>query len=1688
MKVRIRKSLSVLLTIMMVVTSLSVAFSIPVSAAGELQAFKDKLALIPAGERASFTVSTHSNSASGTTTITDNTTNGTIYDAAVAFRTYFLTALTLGNTNTNNAAYYTWWTKLYRGIISSDTTFFTPYASLISALCDNANTSRGTPYTYDNNTTKGGGLSKHSVINANVVVNRTEEKAINRYATISALPATVGISVTYGATGQANGSMFAFYNNFGAYVAGSETNSNTLITQLKAIDTFYSNQKTFAQLLALGSGANGIGKEITNLGTVKTTYNSLPAAVKTKYFNAARLAEMTTYENLILDAEALINYKADVEYYHGPNGDDGFINEIFTVDTYDKTPAGINWMNTKFYQQEVYYTRLTGLTQGRLDLLDSYYGLDMDAVDDAREKLWDDLQNAHLVELKRQIDVIYNAYHNAQEDYNALEDLVLQGAYSELVPLLAAVNQRTAAQIAKVFTAGTGYVSSFIQELKWEMNVRELQPIATANWTYFLGLDQYYKATLKAADVTNKITEARGKLATATANVTDAQSLLRADDFETLYGNFLPTAQGVLKRLETALEARFAEQVAMAMKAYTDVGSITWENFTLVKYFIDLIEGGIYDFFVSSTYMSAQTRDDYLKLKGLILDEYNNFVKDGGFANFVQLELNPYPFRDMMLNDLVKTIGYQVSESDLTTILAKLDTLITSPEFTALAGMDIGACVRGLTSCACSDSMVNCIVQVLYPAILDAFEGAWAGLPTEQKIEGDVTGTARINVVALHDVLASTVAENTINGLTIYPDLLAGTLPSEFNVAKQQMSDAMAGMDWTVNATKESTEAWKKLEDANGKLKINWGVDNPTDPTMIAKSKGERFEHALSSALVGVFPLLQALLLGQPYDSYAYKVASIPETTLKAYGIISVKIFFSRVWLDLKATGNEGYAKVITPLFELLLGEDTASIPNKATLNTMNKTSDFVAAFTTPIKAVIEKLATSPLDQLANMLPNLAYAMSFNQIAPLLDELALFVKYTPDGKTEGCALATSQKPYLRDAADLAGSVSLNVGEVVFGDPDNAPINLSCTSDLNGFLQKLPSCLSSGNNECNFSMPMVNAGCVSRLGIMDPTTPTKRVGGDGVWTRSADGTPVTQTKPPVCSSVRHYIKTDKADFVYGLLQMLMDKSFVDAIMNTVCGAPAPGQPSCLESCTMIGDIVANMSGDNQGDAIAALAELINPKREPYAFKPTVVPQDLALAQQGSLVQEQSSYTDIWTKNHAKYLAVHMDDFVNKTITMLFGKDLNAIVSGLLGASVYSHQTLDLLFGTLKDAVEDLDISEFEDFLPLINIDVVSIIDMIKNVDVASLSFTDGNKTQFISVLNTVLQPLVPVLDLLLSGQSNNKNIEVLGGFITAFGYDGYGQGLVPILEALGCDLNLIKTQAEFAADPANKIGNILTPIFGLLDKILQDPVNSILNILPNILYFADSGMLANAVSNLIHPILVLLDTIRPLYDMELPLSSYLSMSGILELLTGALGMELPFDVRSMISGKYEAYDSKRGERAVRIVQNNDTKADLYNTVLSQVVKIVMDAINVEPLKEAIKEFGVLDAGNLNAVYGIIDTFYGRTPELIIYGLFYVFAGAEFAVDTANQATKDANKYLYQVTKQISKESTNPSLKYAAGKSREILSKYGSYFEDILDVSPESPTVAPNGFMKFIYGILNFFRRLFGMEALEIPVKL
>ncbi|MCL2445593.1 MAG: hypothetical protein FWD06_02350, partial [Oscillospiraceae bacterium] len=329
--------------------------------------------------------------------------------------------------------------------------------------------------------------------------------------------------------------------------------------------------------------------------------------------------------------------------------------------------------------------------------------------------------------------------------------------------------------------------------------------------------------------------------------------------------------------------------------------------------------------------------------------------------------------------------------------------------------------------------------------------------------------------------------------------------------------------------------------------------------------------------------------------------------------------------------------------------------------------------------------------------------------------------------------------------------------------------------------------------------------------------------------------------------------------------------------------------------------------------------------------------------------------LWTRATAGRMTNQLPRLLDNIAPVLFGDTLGGWLYNLMGDNLFTQENFDMIVNLLRDAVSDFDL----------NMEIVpnrTLLDLIGNAVLvggeplnltAALAHVETfpgaeitSNASFINGLVDFLEPLAPVLGWLLF----EEDVQLLGGvaeinngqgLLTVFGYEGYRFGLVPILEALLMPLfaqDQIASPDELAqASDRERLEAILNPLIYLIDRLVSDPWDTVLAILPNVAYFMSSGLLQESLDNTLYALTSVVDIVgaEPLFE--------LNIVAMINDMLDDLPLNIDFDIfNRLIVGTPSAYTSLSGWQGyfIAIVDDND-RADLVTVVLRELLSLVMD---------------------------------------------------------------------------------------------------------------------------------------------------
>lgn len=329
--------------------------------------------------------------------------------------------------------------------------------------------------------------------------------------------------------------------------------------------------------------------------------------------------------------------------------------------------------------------------------------------------------------------------------------------------------------------------------------------------------------------------------------------------------------------------------------------------------------------------------------------------------------------------------------------------------------------------------------------------------------------------------------------------------------------------------------------------------------------------------------------------------------------------------------------------------------------------------------------------------------------------------------------------------------------------------------------------------------------------------------------------------------------------------------------------------------------------------------------------------------------------------------------------------------------------------------------------------------------------DGVKTygietreEFITGAAVLFEPAYRLLEWLLFGHdyeffNGNTDATAEDVMITIQGSNGYREGLALILEALGCTglgldakyatrakTEVVDENGDVVLDDEGRptyvektvsvdmelfIKDLATVLFTRIDELLNSPVNEIVNLIPELLYFINAGGLQVSVYNLVAGPLNLVNGFAGLLmegeegeeididallqdllrdatgneELEFALDS-INLQYVFELVEMFTGLELTDVVGNKLGkfymGEVVRYNSAGGKIAYKMRFTNDEDfADFITILLSFVIDVALWDGNAAALENLLG----LDAGLVQAIVKAIKESY--TIEIVDIDWFY-----------------------------------------------------------------------------------------------------
>ncbi|MBR3975097.1 MAG: hypothetical protein IKJ88_04475 [Clostridia bacterium] len=971
-----------------------------------------------------------------------------------------------------------------------------------------------------------------------------------------------------------------------------------------------------------------------------------------------------------------------------------------------------------------------------------------------------------------------------------------------------------------------------------------------------------------------------------------------------------------------------AEADLDTVMVYSGVTTVNFDNFAAIKSTLSHYNYDLYDYVTGGNREGTNwLSSDYVNKHSMVqtlLDRYHAFSTTNGksffnedftfvgadgfyairYAGDQTIEVdgedengNPIKVEEQIgyPNDIARDgadDNYYVDEELLVDTVKKIDNFIISRDFGAIAGFidketeeatDLKTYVNQmLAEMLYTDDMLNTLVGAVYPMLVELINteliGAISNL-SDPPVEPDIAGAnAAIDVGTLSsDLEGSSKANLFIDdakyngkqyqrylyqafadlGLYIYPTTLADSLaisnPSFYGKDSEiYVALKAAGRDWSALVCEDDPETLNV--DETKVLEFAWGVYDQ-----------DSFLDAIACVLDPILPLLQSLLAGASYSESASNTAYAIMKTVK-YSFLSVSDVAAYGDIVLGIQPLNLYADLIVPLFQVL------GVENIPTLKPTCGADDIVNAIFGTLLKRVDQILDAPLDSILTILPNLVYWLSMDSVQEIIDNLVLDLNLAFELEIDSSNSGT--------LATILGWVNI---EGLINDMLKFDLSLDI-GDMLDLYDLLGFEITNFNEVLEFVVPMLG------LDIELPPIKQQEIIFCSDWTTRADG------------SVN--LVANKGDLMYWFLDYIIGALVPDENGNSLLTALL-GSDMDPTVKAVVDRVVSQLIGNPKG-VLAAVIELLNPTTYDLEEMDWIEQGDwnyngIVGANNMSIVY--LNYGNDWTQDDANYLVDNIDEIAASVLEMTgmeiddLGGFLQDKVNGLFtNANITALVEMlcglgDSPSGVILDIVANqvgVDISSWfnafgylypegtwaED-AEVIRADSLSYVNNFGIEGVANedgtiswffnrMPLVDGDGYTFINILSRLLGSAEMLIKFLFAGE----DISAFEDLITVKGYETYDTTFGLLLTMLGVEN--IPTQADFNADAMGSFNNMLHALLDWFYTLTSsdDMIAQLLELIPDVFYFIESNGLSTFLHNLLMPVWVLVDTVRPILNVDI----------------------------------------------------------------------------------------------------------------------------------------------------------------------------------------------------------------------------
>ena len=761
-------------------------------------------------------------------------------------------------------------------------------------------------------------------------------------------------------------------------------------------------------------------------------------------------------------------------------------------------------------------------------------------------------------------------------------------------------------------------------------------------------------------------------------------------------------------------------------------------------------------------------------------------------------------------------------------------------------------------------------------------------------------------------------------GIYIYPQSFAKKLPAKYSSIASKLRSA--GLDWNKLADADGNIVldfeWG-VTDYNSFVSVIGTVFDSILPLLRTVLTGTAYSQKITNLAYAkaydmvVKDALDLGFLGKP---------DISIISAEAYANITLKIAGETLYKDMWIPLMESLG--VTDAGYDLSGLGISGTYSFKSISASSSAAQIADAMFYPLLVLIEQLKQMPLQKLVDMLPQLVYTLSFDTIQSMIDAVTIDIHADIEINDFEDIKIVDIFGWEPDFAWLGNLLKGTINGLL--PSFDIPLKLSDMVnlvDLLGFeytnLNELLAFLLETLG-MDVELPIINAGEIITCASVNKNATSQ--GGNGKRVK------FTADRADVFYFLLQYIVSAVGDrtFVEDLIEFIAYSEAeltVDTDGDGEPDAPAPEDIETIELPELVYQIINNVH-HNPMNALAALVELFVPQEYDKEDIDWVASQydyaGIDGMNDASIVY--LTYGNDWQKSDAEYLIENVDAILESVLEMTGSEQTqinaliqdgfnniltNDVITGLvsvlssLGTALGEEFIYELIdrelevdltamydaFGYLFVTDEDRQAAAEagEEFVEPLKPGEAGYENIYAITATASeevneetgetetvitwsyngTEFADGDIETFTDLLCEAIKEFAPVLATMLSGDP----IGLFDDAIEFLGYENYADSIDILFEILGIEDVMDQAEYEAYCDANGDVAALnytVKQLFNWFDGYILEgnTVQKIVELLPNIVYAIESNALSTVLHNLLMPVLVILDTVRPIIDIDL----------------------------------------------------------------------------------------------------------------------------------------------------------------------------------------------------------------------------